>query len=79
MQKANCGYELQVGDVVMVKNWIKMSYYTITSTTKKYATSQQDGYKIRFPIEYNQQFKALPREKWDTNEYAVYMNVDVEQ
>lgn len=76
MQKANCGYKLKVGDVIMIRNWMNSSYHTVTKITNKYAFCSEVGYTYRFPVEYSSQFKALPRERWDTNEYTVFMSVD---
>lgn len=67
------GYELKIGDMVIIDNpWVKRTY-KIHRVTKIYAFAKCNNVsEVKFPKIYNSfHFSSIPRNTWDTNSYRV--------
>jgi len=63
---------LEVGDVLVIKNWLRTSEYLITRVTKTLAFSKRasDGFEHSFKRKISWDM-SHPHIKWNTNEYSV--------
>ncbi len=71
--EAEQGYEIQVGDKILIKSFVSTSVYTVRRVTAKYSFVKYNEHaEGRFPRTYSWGFQSLPKERWNMTEYKVY-------
>lgn len=67
---------LEVGDIVIVENYLSRSEYRITRVTKTLALSKRasDGYEHRFYRDAKNKGVAYPKRRFDQNTYSIIKN-----
>ena len=76
MNKAEYGYEIQVGDIIQIDHrWGPKHVYDVHRVTHKYAfVKWNDHAEGKFPRIFKKYgFTVLPREKYNTTDYTVYI------
>lgn len=71
--KQNIGYNLCVGDIIIVKHAYGQNRYDITILSKKFAFAKvSEQHEAKFPLEYNISFQVLPKQRYHNHEYLIY-------
>jgi len=76
MEKIEQGL-IEVGDIIVIKNWPGTQRFTVTRVTKTLSLSKRDdGYEHRFKRKI-QWDMGHPHSTWNTNEYTVLRPLNI--
>lgn len=73
MRELKDGEQIEIGDIIRVKNAFGLRKHLVYRVTKKYAVVRYNDVKDgRYPRIYCFGFGSIPRHLWDNNDYAVF-------